>query len=47
VVRVNVTLPEDALRAIDAFAESRGLTRSGFLAAAARRAIAEGKLEPV
>jgi len=40
IVRVNITLPEDALREIDAFAEEHGLTRSGFLAAAARRAIA-------
>jgi predicted RNase H-like HicB family nuclease len=36
-VRVNVTLPEDALRAIDAYAESHGYTRSGFLVSAAKR----------
>jgi len=38
-VRVNITLPEDALREIDRYAESHGLTRSGFLASAARRAM--------
>ena len=36
-VRVNITLPEDALRAIDSYAESHGLTRSGMIVAAARR----------
>jgi predicted RNase H-like HicB family nuclease len=36
-VRVNITLPEDALMAIDAYAEAHGLTRSGFLATAARK----------
>lgn len=35
-VRLNITLPEDVLKAIDAFAESQGLTRSGFLARAAK-----------
>jgi predicted RNase H-like HicB family nuclease len=39
-VRVNITLPEDTLRKIDAYAEEHGYTRSGFLASAARRAIA-------
>jgi predicted RNase H-like HicB family nuclease len=38
-VRVNITLPEDALREIDRYAESHGFTRSGFLATAARRAM--------
>ncbi len=38
-VRVNVTLPEDTLREIDAYAERHGFTRSGFLAAAAKRAM--------
>jgi predicted RNase H-like HicB family nuclease/predicted RNA binding protein YcfA (HicA-like mRNA interferase family) len=38
-VRVNITMAEDALRAIDAYAEQHGYTRSGFLAAAARRAM--------
>lgn len=40
-VRVNVTLPEDILADIDRYAESHGLTRSGFLAQAAKRTIAE------
>ncbi len=38
-VRVNVTLPEDILADIDRYAQARGLTRSGFLARAAKRAI--------
>jgi predicted RNase H-like HicB family nuclease len=38
-VRVNVTLPEDVLEQIDAFAESHGFTRSGFLAQAAKKAM--------
>ncbi|HEY9235113.1 MULTISPECIES: type II toxin-antitoxin system HicB family antitoxin [Phenylobacterium] len=38
-VRVNVTLPEPALKDIDAYAEGHGLTRSGFLLQAARRAM--------
>ncbi|MET3581212.1 putative RNase H-like HicB family nuclease [Mesorhizobium robiniae] len=37
VVRVNVTLPEDVLSRIDAFAEAHGYTRSGFIAKAAQR----------
>lgn len=36
-VRINVTLPEDVLDAIDRYAEDNGLTRSGFLARAAKR----------
>jgi predicted RNase H-like HicB family nuclease len=40
-VRVNITLPEDALREIDRYAERHGLTRSGFLADAARKAMKE------
>lgn len=36
-VRVNVTLPEDVLEQIDAYAESHGYTRSGFLAQAAKK----------
>lgn len=36
-VRVNITLPEDALREIDAFAEQHGYTRSGLLVQAAKR----------
>lgn len=38
-VRVNITLPEDMLRDIDAYAEASGFTRSGFLARAARQAM--------
>jgi predicted RNase H-like HicB family nuclease len=38
-VRVNITLPEDVLQTIDAFAEANGLSRSGFLARAARHEI--------
>lgn len=38
-VRVNITLPEDALRAIDQFAEAHGQTRSGFLVAAAKKVL--------
>jgi predicted RNase H-like HicB family nuclease len=40
-VRVNVTLPEDVLSDIDRYAESHGLSRSGFLARAAKRAMEE------
>lgn len=36
-VRVNITLPEDALRAMDAYAEGHGLTRSGLILAATKR----------
>jgi len=38
-IRVNITLPEDVLGEIDAYAERHGYTRSEFLAAAARKAI--------
>ena len=38
-VRVNVTLPEDVLAQIDKFAKERGLSRSGFLAQAAKKAL--------
>lgn len=38
-VRVNITLPEDILAEIDSYAKRRGLTRSGFLAQAAKYAI--------
>lgn len=38
-VRVNITLPEDALREIDRYADTHGYTRSGFLARAARDAM--------
>lgn len=39
IVRVNITLPGDVLGAIDHYAEAHGLTRSGFLARAAKRAM--------
>ena len=39
-VRVNVTFPEDVLSAIDSYAEEHGLSRSGFLARAAKDAMA-------
>ena len=35
-VRVNITLPEDVLAAIDRYAEAQGFTRSGFLVQAAK-----------
>ena len=38
-VRLNITLPEEVLKEIDAFAEAHGFTRSGFLALAAKREI--------
>jgi predicted RNase H-like HicB family nuclease len=38
-VRVNITLPEPELRQIDSYAEAHGLTRSGFLLTAARKAM--------
>ncbi len=38
-IRVNVTLPQDVLEQIDRFAASRGLTRSGLLARAAKQAL--------
>ena len=38
-VRVNITIPQDALNLIDAYAEAHGYTRSGFLVKAARQAI--------
>ena len=37
VVRVNITIPEDVLARIDAYAERQGMNRSGFLAYAAKR----------
>ena len=37
VVRVNITVPEDVLRAIDDHAERRGMNRSSFLVRAAKR----------
>ena len=38
-IRVNVVLPENLFTEIDRHLETHGLTRSGFLAEAARRAI--------
>lgn len=38
-MRVNITLPEDILAAIDRYAERHGLSRSGFIAKAARDAM--------
>ena len=43
--RINVTLPEDLLAAVDRFAERRGFTRSGFLAQAARDAMRRDRTE--
>lgn len=40
-VRVNVTLPEDVLGEIDRAATQQGLSRSAFLARAARRAMTD------
>lgn len=42
-VRVNVTIPEADLRAIDDFARKQGKSRSAFLTEAARRAIAAAR----
>lgn len=39
-VRVNITLPADVLGEIDKYAEREGFTRSGFLARAAKKAMA-------
>ena len=39
-VRVNVTLPEDVLKRIDAYATIHGMSRSRFLARAAEQAMA-------
>jgi predicted RNase H-like HicB family nuclease len=39
-VRVNITLTDDLIEQIDRHAGAHGLTRSGFLARAARRALA-------
>ena len=38
-VRVNITIPEDILRKIDAVAKKRGMSRSSFLVNAAQNAI--------
>ncbi len=39
-VRINITLPSDILDEIDRYAEAEGLSRSGFLARAAKREMA-------
>jgi predicted RNase H-like HicB family nuclease len=39
-VRINVTIPSDVLAEIDRYAEREGFTRSGFLAQAAKKAMA-------
>jgi predicted RNase H-like HicB family nuclease len=41
VVRVNITIPEDALLSIDRYAEAHGYTRSGFIVKAAKKAVEE------
>ena len=41
-VRVNMTLPEDELARIDKFAAEHGMTRSGFLLHAAKKALRRG-----
>jgi predicted RNase H-like HicB family nuclease len=38
-VRVNITVPEDELEAIDRYAAEQGYTRSGFLVHAAKKAM--------
>lgn len=40
-VRLNISLPESLLHDIDAFAKSHHMTRSGFLAQAALKAMAQ------
>lgn len=39
-VRINITMPADVLDEIDKYAEREGFTRSGFLAQAAKKAMA-------
>lgn len=38
-IRVNITIPDNVLELIDAYATNHGLTRSGFLTRAAKREI--------
>jgi len=40
-VRLNISLPSNLVEQIDAYARSHGATRSGFLAQAARQAMAQ------
>ncbi|TCU17068.1 type II toxin-antitoxin system HicB family antitoxin [Rhizobium sullae] len=42
-IRINITLPEDVLERVDAFALAQGLSRSGFLARAAKHEIDRGE----
>ena len=46
-VRVNITIGERLLKRIDDAAERRGMTRSGFIASAARTALGDGPQGPV
>ena len=39
-VRINISLPEDVLEEVDSYAEANGYNRSGFLAHAAKKAMA-------
>jgi predicted RNase H-like HicB family nuclease len=41
--RVNVTLPENVLTQIDAFARKHGLSRSGFLVQAAKKVLEKAR----
>ena len=43
VVRVNITLEEKLLKEIDSAASQEGMTRSGFLAEAARRSMSKAR----
>jgi predicted RNase H-like HicB family nuclease len=43
-VRVNITLPEELLKAIDQYAARTGYSRSGLLAQAAREHMRQGRL---
>lgn len=43
-IRINVSIPEKELQAIDAYAQTHGLSRSGLLLQAAKLAIAEDRL---
>lgn len=45
-VRVNITLSEDVLLRIDAYAERQGMNRSGFLAHAAKREMDRTPIRP-
>jgi predicted RNase H-like HicB family nuclease len=47
IVRVNITVAEDVLGEIDAYAERHGFTRSGFLVTAAKRVLESAQPQPV